>query len=539
MGSNEQLSYRTTIGFNRDQELHRNTLCEDHPESPARIDLCVSVLRESGLLDECQQVEEFPELDEIDLRQSHSEEHVNRLLKDSVSMNQNSLNRLCEHYDSVFMSPGTIKAAKTAVSCCRFLAESIVEDKIPNAFALVRPPGHHAGRSSACGFCIFNNSAQAAEAAFNFGADRILIVDLDVHHGNGTQEIFYEDKRVLYFSIHRYEAGKYWPHLRESNFDHIGEFEGKGYNVNVPLNDIGCGDADYMAIFWNVLYPVASQFNPDLVVVSAGFDCCTGDPLGDMRLSPDAYSHMVYHISALARGKVLIVLEGGYNHSVTAMCVQRCVRVLRGYKPFPLDVMECPKRSTVESCLNCISALKPFWTCFDFYNINGPFMDVEWDIHRPLIAFEPPSKDEVENTGAVHQADLVQLRRNCEASSAATKTLLIHNGDTEQHHSSVESDHPEKPERTVRIMDELERTGVLSKCVVVESERSVTEKELESVHERPFIRRMKDTVGMTEKELRVFEDGLNSIFLCNSSFEIAELAQLREITGFVIHNPEQ
>ncbi|VDL68554.1 unnamed protein product [Nippostrongylus brasiliensis] len=137
-------------------------------------------------------------------------------------MNQNSLNRLCEHYDSVFMSPGTIKAAKTAVSCCRFLAESIVEDKIPNAFALVRPPGHHAGRSSACGFCIFNNSAQAAEAAFNFGADRygkvllehraldrfryfllhiyrILIVDLDVHHGNGTQEIFYEDKR--YFKI--------------------------------------------------------------------------------------------------------------------------------------------------------------------------------------------------------------------------------------------------------------------------------------------------------------------------------------------------
>ncbi|VDL87047.1 unnamed protein product [Nippostrongylus brasiliensis] len=103
-------------------------------------------------------------------------------------------------------------------------------------------------------------------------------------------------------------------------------------------------------------------------------------------------------------------------------------------------------------------------------------MDVEWDIHRPLIAFEPPSKDEVENTGAVHQADLVQLRWNCEASSAATKTLLIHNGDTEQHHSSVESDHPEKPERTVR---------------------------------------------MTEKELRVFEDGLNSIFLCNSSFEIA------------------
>ncbi|PIO55323.1 histone deacetylase family protein [Teladorsagia circumcincta] len=136
------------------------------------------------------------------------------------------------------MTPDSVKVAQSAVSCSRWLAESIVEEKIPNAFALIRPPGHHAGRSSACGFCLFNNAAQAAEAAFNFGADRILIVDFDVHHGNGTQQIFYEDNRVLVFSIHRYQAGKFWPHLRESNYDHIGIYEGKGYNINIPLNEV-------------------------------------------------------------------------------------------------------------------------------------------------------------------------------------------------------------------------------------------------------------------------------------------------------------
>ncbi|KAK6060612.1 histone deacetylase family protein [Cooperia oncophora] len=309
MHENGILEYKTTLGFNKDQHLHKNPTCLEHPECPERIDECRDVLRKCGLLNACQEVDDFPPLDDLDLRQTHSEDHVNKLLKDSISLSQNALNRLCESYDSVFMTPDSVKAAQSAVSCCRFLAESIVEEKIPNAFALVRPPGHHAGRSSASGFCLFNNAAQAAEAAFNFGADRILIIDLDVHHGNGTQEIFYEDKRVLVFSIHRYQNGKFWPHLRESNFDHIGTYEGRGYNVNVPLNEVGCGDADYMAVFWNVLWPLASQFNPDFVVVSAGFDTCDGDPLGEMCLSPDALSHIVYHLSALARGKLLAILE--------------------------------------------------------------------------------------------------------------------------------------------------------------------------------------------------------------------------------------
>ncbi|KAK5978474.1 Histone deacetylase 6, partial [Trichostrongylus colubriformis] len=523
MYNNGNLEYRTTLGFNKDQHLHKNVICQDHPECPDRIEECRRVLRESGLLQECQEVNDFPVLDDLDLRQTHTEEHVNKLLKKATSLDQDALNRLCEGYDSVFMTPGSVRAAQSAVSCCRWLAECIVEEKIPNGFALVRPPGHHAGRSSACGFCFFNNAAQAAEAAFNFGADRILIVDLDVHHGNGTQEIFYEDKRVLYFSIHRYEAGKFWPHLRESNFDHIGSFEGRGYNVNVPLNEVGCGDADYMAIFWNVLWPLASQFNPNFVVVSAGFDSCDGDPLGEMRLSPDAYSHVIYHLSALAHGKLLVILEGGYNHAVTAVGVHRCARVLCGYKPFPLELSDHPKTSTVESCLNCISALRGIWTCYDFYNIAGPWKDFEWNVHQPTL-FDPPKRDEVQNTGAIDQNSLLHPDWQCEAMPAATKTLVIHNGDTSMHFSSAETDHPEKPERTMRIMMELERRGLTSKCDVVESRRVATDRELEAVHERPYIQRIKKMSEMSGPELRVAEDGLNSIFLTHHTYRVASKA---------------
>ncbi|VDM75978.1 unnamed protein product [Strongylus vulgaris] len=176
MDGHGSLEYKTTLGFNKPQQLHRNPLIEGHPENPSRIDVCRNLLTESGLIKECQEIDTFPSLDDLDLRQTHAEGHVNRLLKEAISMDQESLNLLCEDYDSVFMTPGSVEAAKSAVSCCRWLAENIVEDKIPNAFALVRPPGHHADRYSACGFCLFNNAAQAAEAAFNFGADRVAII---------------------------------------------------------------------------------------------------------------------------------------------------------------------------------------------------------------------------------------------------------------------------------------------------------------------------------------------------------------------------
>ncbi|EYB92273.1 hypothetical protein Y032_0196g1545 [Ancylostoma ceylanicum] len=501
------LEYKTTLGFNKPQQLHRNPIYEGHPENPNRIDVCRNLLTECGLIKECQEVDTFPSLDDLDLRQTHTEGHVNRLLKEAISMDQDSLNHLCEDYDSVFMTPGSVEAAKSAVSCCRWLAESIVENKIPNAFALVRPPGHHADRYSACGFCLFNNAAQAAEAAFNFGADRILIVDLDIHHGQGTQQIFYEDKRVMVLSVHRYEDGKFWPHLRESNFDHVGDSEGAGYNINITLNETGCGDADYIAIFWNVLWPLAREFCPDFVIISAGFDSCDGDPLGEMRLSPDAYSHIVYHLRGLAHGKLLLILEGGYNHSVQSVGVHRCLRVLCGYKPLPISLVEPPKASTVISCLNSISVLRGFWNCFDFY-VSGHCKGKPWSLHHPTISFEPPKEEEKENTSNVLQENLFKNEWHCKASTAPSKMLLVHNGDSSKHYNCVEEDHPEKPARTASIMAKLESCGLPSKCEVLLNERVATDSELEAVHERPYIQKMKRTA-----ELANFDDLCAKTFL--------------------------
>ncbi|EPB78516.1 histone deacetylase family protein [Ancylostoma ceylanicum] len=458
------LEYKTTLGFNKPQQLHRNPIYEGHPENPNRIDVCRNLLTECGLIKECQEVDTFPSLDDLDLRQTHTEGHVNRLLKEAISMDQDSLNHLCEDYDSVFMTPGSVEAAKSAVSCCRWLAESIVENKIPNAFALVRPPGHHADRYSACGFCLFNNAAQAAEAAFNFGADRILIVDLDIHHGQGTQQIFYEDKRFVLDVLK--SDGSVRTSLRGWEvFGHI--YESLISITSAIRKELtGCGDADYIAIFWNVLWPLAREFCPDFVIISAGFDSCDGDPLGEMRLSPDAYSHIVYHLRGLAHGKLLLILEGGYNHSVQSVGVHRCLRVLCGYKPLPISLVEPPKAR-----------------------------------HHPTISFEPPKEEEKENTSNVLQENLFKNEWHCKASTAPSKMLLVHNGDSSKHYNCVEEDHPEKPARTASIMAKLESCGLPSKCEVLLNERVATDSELEAVHERPYIQKMKRTAEVNKTDL--------------------------------------
>lgn len=168
--------------------------------------------------------------------------------------------------------------------------------------AIIRPPGHHAMKSEFNGYCFFNNVAIAAQLALDkHEVERILIVDWDVHHGQATQRMFYDDPRVLYFSVHRYEHGTFWPNLRESDYDYIGEHNGGGYNFNVPLNRTGMTNADYLAIFQQILLPVAievsvfvfdwslqhfvnsakickTQFQPELVIVSAGYDAAYGCP---------------------------------------------------------------------------------------------------------------------------------------------------------------------------------------------------------------------------------------------------------------------
>ncbi|KAK7069399.1 Histone deacetylase 6, partial [Halocaridina rubra] len=164
------------------------------------------------------------------------------------------------------------------------IVDSVLKGESLRGLAIVRPPGHHAERNEPCGFCFYNNVAVGAKHAINaFGMERILILDWDIHHGNGIQHMFEAEPRVLYISIHRYENGSFFPYNADANYNRVGIKKGKGFNVNIPWNKGGMHDGDYMAAMMEVVLPIATQFNPQLVLVSAGFDAAVGDPLGATR----------------------------------------------------------------------------------------------------------------------------------------------------------------------------------------------------------------------------------------------------------------
>ncbi|CAO4373352.1 unnamed protein product [Caenorhabditis nigoni] len=195
-----------------------------------------------------------------------------------------------------------------------------------NALVIVRPPGHHASASKSSGFCIFNNVAVAAKyAQRHHRAKRVLILDWDVHHGNGTQEIFYEDPSLMYMSIHRHDKGNFYPIGEPKDYFDVGEGAGEGTSVNVPFSGAPMGDLEYQMAFQRVIMPIAYQFNPDLVIISAGFDAAIDDPLGEYKVTPETFAWMTYQLSSLASGRIITVLEGGYNltsisNSALAVC---------------------------------------------------------------------------------------------------------------------------------------------------------------------------------------------------------------------------
>jgi acetoin utilization deacetylase AcuC-like enzyme len=210
-----------------------------------------------------------------------------------------------------YTSPDTYEIAKLAAGAAVDAVERVMSGSHARAFALVRPPGHHAERDRAMGFCFYNNIAVGAAHALTLGAGRVAIVDYDVHHGNGTQHIFAGDRRVLYCSLHQYP---YYPGTGAAT--EIGDGDAAGLTVNVPL-EVGATDDDYHAAFGDLVVPVLHAFNPDVVLVSAGFDAHERDPLGGMRLTTGAFSAMTTMLRQVADeccgGRIVAVTEGGYD----------------------------------------------------------------------------------------------------------------------------------------------------------------------------------------------------------------------------------
>jgi acetoin utilization deacetylase AcuC-like enzyme len=227
-----------------------------------------------------------------------------------------------------YTSPETYDIALMAAGAAIDGVERVLGETHRAAVAMVRPPGHHAERDRAMGFCVFNNVAVAAAHARALGAAKVAIVDYDVHHGNGTQHIFETDRHVLYISTHQYP---YYPGTGAA--DEVGRETGLGFTVNIPL-EAGAVDEDYRIAFERIVVPVMRQFDPDLVIVSAGYDAHERDPLAGMRLTADAFGAMTAALRAVAeeccRGRIIAVTEGGYDLEALGTSLDATVATLSG-----------------------------------------------------------------------------------------------------------------------------------------------------------------------------------------------------------------
>ncbi|MBA0552367.1 hypothetical protein Golob_023186, partial [Gossypium lobatum] len=264
------------VGLIYDQRMckHRTPYGDDHPEKPDRITVIWNKLELAGIPQRCVILNAKEAKDEY-ICAVHSKNHVN-LIRNISSKEYSKRNRIASKLNSIYLNEGSSESAYLAAGSVIEVAEKVAKGELNSAFAIVRPPGHHAECDEAMGFCLFNNIAIAASFLLDqrpeLGINKILIVDWDVHHGNGTQKTFWSDPRVLFFSVHRHEFGRFYPANFDGFYTMVGEGPGAGYNINVPWENGRCGDADYLAVWDHVLVPVAKEFNPDIILVSAGFD---------------------------------------------------------------------------------------------------------------------------------------------------------------------------------------------------------------------------------------------------------------------------
>ena len=279
-----------------------------HPESPSRLRVIMRELNKSGILtnERCSLVE--PEIASIkDLQLIHDTDHIQR-----IQQFCSCGGGLLDQGDTV-VSPESYEVALLAAGGTLKAVDLVMAGKFRNAFAFVRPPGHHAGSDYPMGFCVFNNVAVAASHLLeNFDLDRVLILDIDAHHGNGTQEIFYRSDRVLYVSLH--EDPSKFPLTGFA--EEVGEDDGLGYTVNVPL-PYGTGDRIYLKAFNEIMVPIINQYKPQFILVSTGFDTHYTDPVGNLFLSALGYAKIFDAVlesaSKFCQGKLVAVLEGGYS----------------------------------------------------------------------------------------------------------------------------------------------------------------------------------------------------------------------------------
>ncbi len=276
-----------------------------HPESPDRLKVIYDKLDNDKKLNNNFIIPSFNPADYKTLNLIHNQE--------TIKAAEKTAGKTFEVLDQdTITSSASYDAAKYAAGAVIKGIDMLCSNDADNGFALVRPPGHHAERDKSMGFCIFNNIAIGAKYAIKQkGIKKILIVDLDVHHGNGTQHSFYETNKILFISPHQYP---FYPGT--GSLEEVGSGLGEGYTLNIPMSS-GMGDVDYAAVIKEIIIPVARQYKPELILVSSGFDIHIQDPIGAMEVTAQGIGYMMRKLVNLAEelcgGKILVTLEGGYN----------------------------------------------------------------------------------------------------------------------------------------------------------------------------------------------------------------------------------
>ncbi|XP_053556051.1 histone deacetylase 5 isoform X2 [Bombina bombina] len=383
--------------------LKHQCTCGDtnnHPEHAGRIQSIWSRLQETGLLGKCQRVRgRKATLDEI--QTVHTEQHT--LLYGTSPQSRHKLESksllgplsqklyavlpcggIGVDSDTVWNELHSPPAVRTAVGSLLELVFKVASGELKNGFAVIRPPGHHAEESVAMGFCFFNSVAIAAKLLrqkLNVG--RILIVDWDIHHGNGTQQAFYNDPDVLYMSLHRYDDGNFFP--GSGSPEEVGSGCGVGFNVNIAWTggvDPPVGDAEYLAAFRMVVMPIAQEFSPDIILVSAGFDAVEGhqSPLGGYSVTAKCFGHLTKQLMTLAGGRVVLALEGG--HDLTAICdaSEACVSALLGMEPAPIDnsvLQQRPSENAVATLEKVIAIQSKHWSSLKSFALGLSIVEVQ------------------------------------------------------------------------------------------------------------------------------------------------------------------
>ena len=346
----------------------RHQQSETHPERIERLSYTMDQLEEEGIFD-------LPDILLLPPRKATRADvltvHTNEYL---MFLEESSVKGGMIDYDTV-IPPGLIGDALLAAGGALTGADAVLDQAVRNAFVFCRPPGHHAGRTCGAGFCYLNNVAIAVRHLQQRGMRRVMILDWDAHHGNGTQEIFYEDPSVLFCSVHQFP---FYPGTGQ--IDEIGDLDGTGYSVNMPI-PAGSSDQVYQYLLREVILPVAEEFQPDCIVISAGQDNHFSDPLTGLALTARGYAEMMQEICILADsiclGRLLVVLEGGYsvegglpytNLGIIAAMAGLDISSIRE----PETLQELLHRSISDTALsrviftvnNLKRILSPYWNCF-------------------------------------------------------------------------------------------------------------------------------------------------------------------------------